>query len=86
MAGLLGFSVGAEGLGPRGVCEEGTGDPVVLVLDKLTENLVEGPKAGGSREEVRTPQTPVCSSCVVRWRLTLSLVVGVEADYCRYDG
>jgi len=58
MAGLLGFSVGVEGLGPRGLCEERTGDPVVLVLDKLTENLVEEPRVGGSREEVWTSQAP----------------------------
>ena len=50
--------MGVEGLGPRGLCEERTGDPVVLVLDKLTENLVEEPRVGGSREEVWTSQAP----------------------------
>jgi len=67
MAGLLAFSVGVEGLGPRGLCEEGTGDPVLLVLDKLTENLVEEPRAGGSREEVWTCQAHFRCLFVVWW-------------------
>ena len=57
MAKLLATSVTAKGFGPRGEFEdEGVRrDPVALVLEKLTLNLLEKPRAGCTREEV-TPR------------------------------
>jgi hypothetical protein len=60
MAGLLGESVWEGGVGARGGCEEdGVQDPVGLVLDKLSVNLVEEPRMGAQKEEV--PPLPTCS-------------------------
>jgi Protein of unknown function (DUF3636) len=57
MSKLLEVSVTTNGFGPRGAFEdEGVQrDPLALVLDKLTLNLIEEPRAGCSREEV-TPR------------------------------
>ena len=54
MAKLLETSITNDGFGPRGGFEdEGVQrDPVALVLDKLTLNLIERPRAGCSKEEV----------------------------------
>jgi hypothetical protein len=54
MSRLLETSVANDGFGPRGAFEdEGVQrDPVALVLDKLSLNLVQEPRAGSSREEV----------------------------------
>jgi hypothetical protein len=54
MAKLLGVSVTSDGFGPRGEFEDDgvQRDPVALVLDKLTLNLIEEPRAGSSKEEV----------------------------------
>ena len=54
MARLLETSVTAKGFGPRGEFEdEGVQrDPVGLVLEKLTLNLIDKPRAGCSKEEV----------------------------------
>jgi hypothetical protein len=58
MAGLLGESVWEGGLGARGVCEEdGVQDPVGLVLDKLSVNLVEEPRTGADKPEVPPPRS-----------------------------
>jgi len=56
MSKLLELSVTQYGFGPRGDFEdEGVQrDPIGLVLDKLTLNLIEKPRAGCSREEVRS--------------------------------
>lgn len=58
MSRLLEVSVTANGFGPRGPFEdEGVQrDPVILVLDKLTLNLIEEPRASCSREEVSSFQ------------------------------
>jgi hypothetical protein len=66
MAGLLAESVWEGGVGARGVCEEdGVQDPVGLVLDKLSVNLVEEPRMGAQKEEVppspsRSPVSRLC--------------------------
>jgi hypothetical protein len=54
MAKLLGVSVTFDGFGPRGEFEDDgvQRDPVALVLDKLTLNLIEEPRAGSSKEDV----------------------------------
>ena len=54
MSKLLEASITTNGFGPRGAFEdEGVQrDPVALVLDKLTLNLIEEPRTGCSREEV----------------------------------
>ena len=54
MAKLLETSVTSKGFGPRGEFEdEGVQrDPVALVLEKLTLNLIEKPRAGATKEEV----------------------------------
>jgi hypothetical protein len=54
MSKLLEVSITKNGFGPRGPFEdEGVQrDPVTLVLDKLTLNLVEEPRESCSREEV----------------------------------
>lgn len=54
MAKLLETSVTQDGFGPRGDFEdEGIQhDPVALVLDKMSLNLIEEPRAGCSKEEV----------------------------------
>jgi hypothetical protein len=54
MAKLLETSVTIKGFGPRGEFEdEGVQrDPVALVLEKLTLNLIEEPRAGATKEEV----------------------------------
>ena len=59
MSKLLQVSITTNGFGPRGAFEdEGVQrDPVALVLDKLTLNLIEEPRAGCSREEVQSPET-----------------------------
>jgi hypothetical protein len=65
MAGLLGESVWEGGFGARGGCEEdGVQDPVGLVLDKLSVNLVEEPRMGAQKEEV---PTPLPTSILVFW-------------------
>ena len=58
MARLLDTSIAEDGgFGPRGEFEdEGIAkDPITLVLDKLTANLVEKPRAGCTKEQVRNP-------------------------------
>lgn len=54
MSKLLEVSVTHNGFGPRGAFEdEGIQrDPVAMVLEKLTLNLIEEPRAGCSRDEV----------------------------------
>jgi Protein of unknown function (DUF3636) len=54
MAKLLEVSVTTNGFGPRGAFEDDgvQRDPVAMVLDKLTLNLIEEPRAGCSRDEV----------------------------------
>jgi len=54
MAKLLETSITTDGFGPRGEFEdEGIPrDPVALVLEKMTLNLVEQPRAGCTREKV----------------------------------
>jgi hypothetical protein len=54
MARLLEVSVTNDGFGPRGEFEDDgvTRDPVILILDKLTLNLVEEPRIACSRDEV----------------------------------
>ena len=56
MSRLLEASVTNDGFGPRGEFEdEGVQrDPVALVLDKLSLNLVQEPRAGSSQEEVNS--------------------------------
>lgn len=56
IARLLETSVALDNFGPRGQFEEEDDgvqrDPVTLVLDKLTLNLIETPRAGSTHEEV----------------------------------
>ena len=54
MSKLLEAGVTSDGFGPRGVFEDDgiQQDPVTIVLDKLTLNLVEKPRSGCTPEEV----------------------------------
>jgi hypothetical protein len=57
MSKLLETSVTTNSFGPRGEFQDDgvQRDPVILVLDKLTSNLIVEPRAGCSREEVCSP-------------------------------
>jgi Protein of unknown function (DUF3636) len=54
MSRLLETSITKDGFGPRGEFEDDgvQRDPVALVLDKLSLNLIQEPRAGSTREEV----------------------------------
>jgi hypothetical protein len=54
MARLLELSVTTDGFGPRGEFEDDgiQQDPVALVLDKLSLNMVEEPRTSCTRNEV----------------------------------
>lgn len=54
MTRLLQVSVTPDGFGPRGEFEDDgiQRDPVILVLDKLTLNLIEEPRTLCSRDQV----------------------------------
>jgi hypothetical protein len=59
MAKLLATSVEEDAIGPRGPVEDDEDDllrdPITLVLDKLTLNLVEAPRSGATLDEVLSP-------------------------------
>jgi len=61
MARLLETSITVDAFGPRGQFEEEDDgvqrDPMTLVLDKSTQNLIETPRAGATNEQVYLTRT-----------------------------
>lgn len=65
MSKLLETSITIDGFGPRGDFEDDgvQRDPVALVLDKLSLNLIQEPRAGCTREEVSSMDWRADISC-----------------------
>ena len=76
MAQLLEASITADGFGPRGQFEEEDDgvqkDSITLVLDKLTQILIEPPRVGSTHEQV------------LQCHMMLTAVVGPTTDDSTY--